>query len=180
MTDKHQDEYYTADGGEDIRRAVTAGGEPFLPHVQKLIDRAPPISVYEYWQLNKRKVAAQQAYHDMWNKTRSPSGRPVDVLLVPTMPHTALPHRGCRWVGYTKVFNLLDYTALSFPAGKVEYHLDLKPEPGYVPRNEHDAWNWERYDPNSMDGHYVGLQIVGRRFQEEHILGAAAQIERVL
>lgn len=175
-----KDEYYTADGGEDIRRAVTAGGEPFLPHVQKLIDRAPPISVYEYWQINKRKVAAQQAYHEMWNSIRSSSGRPVDVLLVPTMPHTALPHRGCRWVGYTKLFNLLDYTALSFPAGKASKELDQMPKSGYTPRNDHDAWNWERYDHESMDGHHVGLQIVSRRFHEEQVLGAATQIERLL
>ena len=132
---------------------MTEGGEPFLPHVQALVDSATPISVYEYWQLNKKKVAAQQAYHNMWNSMRSSSGKPVDVLLVPTMPHTALPHRGCRWVGYTKLFNVLDYTALSFPAGKASKELD---------------------------GHHVGLQIVGRRFEEEKVLGAAKQFESIL
>ncbi|KAH7000845.1 amidase [Macrophomina phaseolina] len=175
------DAYYTADGGEDIRRAVTEGGEPFLPHIQALIDRAPPISVYDYWQLNKRKVTVQQAYLDLWNSIRSPSGRPVDILLVPTMPHTAVPHRSCRWVGYTKLFNILDYTSLSFPAGKVSKQLDeggvLK---SYDPRNSLDAWNWELYDLEKMDGHDIGLQIVGRRFEEEKVLGAATQIERIL
>ncbi|GAB7330597.1 hypothetical protein MBLNU13_g02179t1 [Cladosporium sp. NU13] len=174
------DEYYTADGGEDIRRAVQEGGEPFIPHVQALIDRAPPISVYEYWQINKRKVAAQQAYHMMWNSMRSASGRPVDVLLVPTMPHTALPHRGCRWVGYTKLFNFLDYTALSFPAGEVCKELDGDLPSDYKPRNSHDAWNWERYDRGEMDGHSIGLQIVGRKFEEEKVLGVAEQFESLL
>lgn len=159
---------------------MNEGGEPFLPHVQALIDRAPAISVYEYWQLNKRKVAAQQAYHQMWNDMRSASGQPIDVLLVPTMPHTALPHRGCKWVGYTKLFNVLDYTALSFPAGRASKQLDDKSMRDYVPRNAHDAWNWERYDRDAMDGHYVGLQIVGRRFEEEKVLGAAQQFESLL
>lgn len=54
----------------------------------------------------------------MWDSIGSPSGRPVDILLVPTMPHTAVPHGSCRWTGYTKLFNFLDYTALTFPAGK--------------------------------------------------------------
>jgi amidase len=136
--------------------------------------------VYEYWQLNKKKVAAQQAYHKMWDNMRSPSGRPVDVLLVPTMPHTALPHRGCRWVGYTKLFNVLDYTALSFPAGKSSKDLDGHIPSDYNPRNDIDAWNWSKYDSELMDGHHVGLQIVGRRFEEEKVLGAAKQFERIL
>lgn len=148
--------------------------------MQGLIDRGPPISVYEYWQLNKRKVTAQKAYATLWNSIKSASGKAVDVLLVPTMPHTALPHRGCRWVGYTKVFNILDYPSLVFPAGKVTKNLDGDISREYVPRNSIDAWNWERYDPETMDGHHVGLQIVGRRFEEEKVLGAAQQVEQLL
>ncbi|KEQ93055.1 hypothetical protein AUEXF2481DRAFT_349578 [Aureobasidium subglaciale EXF-2481] len=174
------DEYYTADGGEDIRSAVLQGGEPFVPHVQALVDRSPAISVYQYWQLNKRKVAAQQAYHEMWNTMRSKSGRPVDILLVPTMPHTAVHHRCCRWVGYTKLFNFLDYPALSFPTGKVHKELDDNMQHDYVARNEVDAWNWKHYDPETMYGHDIGLQIVARKFEEENVLGAASQIEAVL
>jgi amidase len=74
-----------------------------VPHVQAFVDRGSPISVYQYWQLNKKKVAAQQEYDEQWNSMRSASGRPVDDSLVPTMPHTAVPHRCCRWVGYTKL-----------------------------------------------------------------------------
>lgn len=175
-----QDQYYTSDGGEDIRRDVLAGGEPFLPHVEGLINRAPAISVYEYWQLTKRKLAAQKAYLDRWNNFRSPSGAKLDILLTPTMPHVAVPHRKCRWVGYTKVWNILDYSALSFPAGTVDAQLDKLPEKDYVPRNPLDGWNWETYDAERMDGHPVGLQIVGQKLEEEKVLGAAAVIEKLL
>ncbi|KAI4718768.1 acetamidase [Aureobasidium sp. EXF-10727] len=174
------DEYYTADGGEDIRSAVLQGGEPFIPHVQALIDRGTPITVYEYWQLNKRKVAAQQAYLEMWDGIKSPSGRAVDVLLVPTMPHTAVPHRCCRWVGYTKLFNFLDYPALSFPAGKVDKEIDTELDQDYISRNDHDAWNQKQYNLETMHGHHIGLQIVARKFEEERVLGAAHQIEALM
>ncbi|EXJ80162.1 hypothetical protein A1O1_08304 [Capronia coronata CBS 617.96] len=175
------DLFYTADGGEDIRREVQAGGEPFIPHVEALVNRGQAISVYEYWQLNKRKLAAQKAYNDKWNSTKSPAtGEPLDVILMPTMPHVAVPHRTCRWVGYTKVWNFLDYTALSFPAGQVQAEVDTVLEDQYEPRNDHDAWNWKLYDPKTMDGHPVGLQIVGRRFEEEKVLGAAAVIENYI
>jgi amidase len=162
---------------------LAAGGEPVLPNIQAFIDRAPPISVHEYWQLNKKKVAAQRAYQAMWSSIRSKSGQPVDVLLVPAMPHTALPHRcSSRWVGYTKLFNFLDYTALSFPAGRASKELDEHGSvvSGYQPRNANDAWNRGNYDIETMDGHHVGLQIVGRRFEEENILGAAHQVQTLL
>ncbi|KAK2811837.1 hypothetical protein FQN50_001875 [Emmonsiellopsis sp. PD_5] len=176
------DAFYTVDGGEDIRRDVAAGGEPFLPHVEKLVNKGSAVSVYEYWQLNKRKLAAQKRYLDKWNGFRTPSGRVVDVLLAPTMPHVAVPHRTCRWVGYTKVWNFLDYTALTLPVGtEVSRELDgLGEEGGYVPRNELDEWNWKLYDVERMAGHPVNLQIVGRKLEEEKVLGAAVVVEGVL
>jgi Asp-tRNA(Asn)/Glu-tRNA(Gln) amidotransferase A subunit family amidase len=83
-------------------------------------------------------------------------------------------------VGYTKVWNFLDYTALSFPAGTVDASVDSLPKEQYQPRNEYDAWNWNLYDPSRMDGHPVGLQIVGRRFEEEKVLGVAAVFDALL
>ncbi|EER40580.1 acetamidase [Histoplasma capsulatum var. duboisii H88] len=186
-TDGHQecvdimDAYYTVDGGEDIRNDVMAAGEPFLPHVEKLVNKGKAISVYQYWQLNRRKVAVQKGYLDKWNRTRAPSSnRTVDVLLTPTMPHVAVPHRCCRWVGYTKVWNFLDYTALTFPAGEVCKEKDKLPVTPYEPRNELDEWNWGLYDADSMAGYPVNLQIVGKKLEEEKVLGAAVVIEKVL
>lgn len=174
------DTYYTADGGEDIKRDVAAGGEPFVPHVEALVNRGKAISVYEYWQLNKRKLDAQKRYLDKWNKTRSPSsGRPVDVILAPTMPHTSVPHRSCRWVGYTKVWNILDYSAITFPVTTVDKKLDNLPE-SYQPRNELDKWNWGLYDLDTMAGHPVNLQIIGKKLEEEKVLGATAVVDRLL
>ncbi|KAH7028921.1 amidase [Microdochium trichocladiopsis] len=177
------DAFYSADGGEDIRRAVEQGGEPFAPKTQAFVDRGKPISVYEYWQLNKKKVASQRAYNDMWQQARSPtSGRPVDILLMPTMPHTSTPHGTFgRWTGYTKLFNFLDYTALTFPAGVADKSKDAAYlDSGYVPRNTLDEWNWKLYDAELMDGLPVGLQIVGRKYEEEKVLGAAQQIQKHL
>ncbi|KAL2365158.1 hypothetical protein RJZ56_001878 [Blastomyces dermatitidis] len=186
-TDGHQecidimDTFYTVDGGEDIRNDVMAAGEPFLPHVERLVNRGKPISVYQYWQLNKRKIAAQKRYLDKWNWVRGPeSNRIVDVLLAPTMPHVSVPHRCCRWVGYTKVWNFLDYSALTFPAGEVCKERDRLPVTPYKPRNELDEWNWGLYDVDTMAEHPVNLQIVGKKLEEEKVLGAAVVIEKVM
>ena len=173
------DQYYTADGGEDIRRDISAAQETYIPHVEALVNRGKPISVYEYWQLNKRKFAVQKNYLDKWNATRSSSGKPVDVLLSPTMPHTSLPHRKFKWIGYTKVWNFLDYPAVTFPVGKVRADLDrLSGEP-YEPRNAQDEWNWNTYDVDQVDGYPVNLQVIGKKLQEEKVLGAATAIEKI-
>ncbi|KAL5360321.1 amidase signature domain-containing protein [Aspergillus floccosus] len=176
---KLMDEYYTADGCEDILRDVGAAGEPMIPHVQALANRAKAISVYEYWQLNKEKIALQRKYLNKWNATRSPSGRPVDVLLSPTTPHPAIPHRTLRWVGYTKIWNLLDYPAVTFPVDEVKEDIDQLPVGDYQPRNELDAWNWNLYDPKTMNGHPINLQVIGKKLNEEKVLGAATIIEKI-
>ncbi|KAI1373298.1 amidase [Hypoxylon crocopeplum] len=178
------DEFYTADGGEDIRRDMLAGGEPFIPHVEALINRGQPISVYEYWQLNKRKQLLQQAYLKKWNEVKSPkTGKQVDVVLMPPMPHTAVPHRSCRWVGYTKIWNVLDYSALVVPAGKVA-SVDSDAAWDYGPRNSLDEWNSALWTDNKETMIELGLpvcvQIAGRRLEEEKVLAIGAVIDELL
>jgi len=58
-------------------------------------------------------------------------------------------------------------------------HIDVQLEPGYVARNDADVWCQGLYDLETMHGHHIGIQIVGRRFEEEKVLGAAQQIERL-
>jgi Asp-tRNA(Asn)/Glu-tRNA(Gln) amidotransferase A subunit family amidase len=177
---KLMDQYYTADGCEDILHDLNAAGEPIIPHVQGLIKRGKDkgLSVYQYWQLNKRKIALQQKYLDRWNNTQSPSAKPVDVLLSPTTPHTAVRHQTLRWVGYTKVWNLLDYPAVTFPVDEVRKELDMQRN-YYQPRNDLDAWNWDLYDLKKMEGHPVNLQIIGKKFNDEKVLGAATIIDQI-
>lgn len=163
---------------------MEAAGEPYIPHVEALINRGKAISVYEYWKLNKQKLAAQKRYLDLWNSTRSgKTGETIDILLAPVMPHSAVPHRKCKWVGYTKVFNFVDYPSVVLPAGKVSKDLDsaaAKDMTSYEPRNALDEWNWKLFDIGSMDGMPIGVQVVARRLQEEKALGAAKVIDDLL
>lgn len=177
------DEYYTVDGGEDIRSAVESGGEPLLPVVEKLINRGAPLSVYEYWQLNRRKWALQNAYLKKWDSIRTQDGRPVDALIMPPMSHTAVPHGNCRWVGYTKTWNLLDYTALVIPGGKAKKE-DLDAAWNFEPRGEVDDWSlqlWKKAREDMVRLKLpIGLQIVGRRLEEEKVLGAGKVVDDLL
>ncbi|TDZ19575.1 Acetamidase [Colletotrichum orbiculare MAFF 240422] len=178
------DMFYTVDGGEDVRKDVMAAGEPFIPHVQRLVDRGPAVSVYDYWQLNRRKWELQQAYLDKWKSARSPTtGRGVDVVLTPPMPHAAVPHGSCRWVGYTKVWNFLDYPALVIPGGKVE-EGDVGEVWDHEAMGPEDAWNKRLWEENGGEmaalGLPAGLQIVGRKLEEETVLAAGKVVEDAL
>lgn len=204
---KIMDQFYRADGGEDIRREVEAASEPMIPHVAALVGSAKPLSVHEYWQLSRQKIQAQEAYNNKWNESaalhsrvedqprrQTQPPRCVDVLISPVAPHTAVPHRSARWTGYTKIWNFFDYTALAVPFGSFSH--DPCPEghvlriragaarhdyvESYVPRNDLDKWNRGLYDPQLMDGLPIGLQIVGRRFEEEKVLGVAKVLAKVL
>ncbi|KAI0869920.1 amidase [Hypoxylon argillaceum] len=178
------DQYYRVDGGEDIREAVRAGGEPFIPHVKKLVDCGSPLSVFQYWQLNKKKWELQQQYLEKWNSIRSAEGdRPVDVLIMPPMPHTSVPHGGCRWVGYTKVWNVLDYPAIVIPGGHVR-DQDVSDTWSFEPRNAIDEWTkglWENNREVMASLKLpVGVQIIGRRYADEVVLAAAKVVDNIL
>ncbi|KAH7123019.1 amidase [Dactylonectria macrodidyma] len=178
------DQYYTADGCEDIRNDVTAGGEPFIPHVERLVNRGKAISVYEYWQLNKKKMALQQAYLEKWDSIRSPrTGQKVDIILMPPMPHSSVPHGSCRWVGYTKVWNFLDYPALVIPGGKV-CKGDVAEAWDFEPYGVEDEWNWKLWKDHGEQmaslGFPVGLQIIGRKLEEEKVLAAGKVLDDLL
>ncbi|KAI0096253.1 amidase [Nemania sp. FL0031] len=178
------DQFYKADGGEDIREAVKAGGEPFIPHVQKLVDCGSPLSVFQYWQLNRRKWELQQRYLDKWNSIRSAQGgKLVDVVIMPPMPHTSVPHGGCRWVGYTKVWNVVDYPAIVIPGGHIG-EQDVSDTWYFEPRNSMDEWNKRLWDDNKVTMASlklpVGIQIIGRRHADEMVLAAAKVLDDIL
>lgn len=69
----------------------------------------------------------------------------VDLVLSPVMSHVAVPHERCGRVGYTKVWNVLDYTAGVVPAGFVDKIKD--PVQEYEGRSELDRTNWEMCMP---------------------------------
>ena len=78
----------------------------------------------------------------------------------------------------------MDYASCVLPGGLVDKNIDPAKTSAsvaqYQPRNDLDKWNWELYDPELMQGLPVGLQVVGRRLEEEKVLSAAKVIEGVV
>ncbi|KAK9429180.1 amidase signature domain-containing protein [Lipomyces doorenjongii] len=176
--------FYIADGGEDVKSDVNKMGEPFMPYVEAMVNRGPPISIPEYWHNMVLKRELQKKYLDRWNASGklTSTSEPIDFILAPGCPHTAVPCRKTNWVGYTRVWNGLDYSAAVFPVSKVDKEIDSLNEEqrAYVPRNDWDSTNWPLYDPETMDGLPVNLQIVAGRLAEEKLLAVVKRVEEVL
>lgn len=98
------------------------------------------------------------------------------------MPHAAVPHGRCKWVGYTKVWNMLDYTALVIPAGNTAAQ-DLEAPWDFEPRGEIDEWSLDLWKPQKgrLDLDLpVELQIIGRKLKEEKVLGIGKVVDGIL
>ncbi|KAK9379517.1 amidase signature domain-containing protein [Kockiozyma suomiensis] len=176
--------FYIADGGEDVKSDVNKLGEPLMPYVERMVNRGPPISIPEYWHNMVLKRDFQKKYLDKWNASGAltSTGEPIDFILAPGCPHTAVPVDKTSWVGYTRVWNGLDYTTTVFPVSTVDREIDALTEEqkAYIPRNEWDEANWPVYNPDTMHGLPVNLQIIGGRLAEEKTLAVTKIVEEIL
>ncbi|KAB8252014.1 amidase signature domain-containing protein [Aspergillus flavus] len=167
-----------ADGGADIAHHLGLSGEP--KSLQCIVGEGiPHMSALEIAALNVEKRQYQKLYMDYWNSTAeiTGTGRPVDGVICPCAPHAAvIPHKYAH-VGYTAFVNLLDYTSVVFPVTQADKKVDV-PEPKDDFLSEIDKIVHEQYDPEMYDGAPAGLQIVGRRLEEEKMLTLADYISQ--
>ena len=79
----------------------------------------------------------------------------------------------------------LDFTAGVVPAGTVDRSLDALPDnfqgtEAYTKLNDAARSMYSCYDAVAMDGLPLGVQIVGRRFEEEKVLQGMKVLEDAL
>ncbi|KAK4454471.1 amidase [Podospora aff. communis PSN243] len=176
---------YFTDGGAADRKVMEESGEPMLPLVSWMLEENPGVKnltreELEYWLEEREEYRLE--YAEQWNQTGrwdEAEGKwadTVDALICPVAPGVATAHNTAKYWAYSAVWNLLDYPALSFPIGTVDKEVDLAERRDSF-RSSQDQQNWELYDPEVFDEMPVGAQIVGRRFEDEKILGILRHFE---
>ncbi|KAH8427786.1 putative general amidase GmdA [Aspergillus melleus] len=166
---------YHLDGGADIEHHFGLSGEERPYHL--ILEPGPQKSASEIAALNVKKREYQKQYMDYWNSTAqlTGTGRPVDGLICPVAPHAAvLP---CKYdhVGYSSFVNVLDYTSVVFPVTRADKNIDVpRSETNFL--SEIDQRVHGQYDADAYDGAPAGLQLIGRRLQEEKVLTLADYI----
>ncbi|KAF7957290.1 hypothetical protein EAE96_002877 [Botrytis aclada] len=169
------DALYFLDGGAEYLAHLSLTSEPPTSLLQWLLEKETTKhrDVSEQWKLHKERNRIQDAYAKLMLETG------VDCILAPGGVTVANAHEEAKYWGYTSVFNGLDLPVACLPAGEVE---------------ERDAWDGNddrKTDMEAMwgpgkegalkyEGGSVGLQIVGRRLEEEKLLKMVRMIERDL
>lgn len=126
-----------ADGGTSVRKLLEPTGEPFRPEM-RVNQEAEEMSVYDLWQAQRHRNTLCKSYLDRWNTAG------IDALLCmyischltetvfflryltncilcdltgPATPYSGVENGKFAYSGYSCVFNVLDYPAVSFPCG---------------------------------------------------------------
>ena len=157
-------------------------------------------SAFENWKLVAQREAYRARWFEWWNEQE------LDIILAPPNATPALPHDGMRDAvsscGYTFLFNLvsltprktawscrlrltvymqLDYTAGVLPITHVDKTLDQLPASFNAKKlNRVARGAYKHYDAQRMHGLPVGVQVVGRRLEEEKVLAVMKRLEDAL
>ncbi|TPX26534.1 hypothetical protein DIZ76_011996 [Coccidioides immitis] len=157
------DRFFLSDGGKSVQKLLSLSDEPIRPEMERY-GRAVDRGVYELWQLHAERNTLQKEYIDRW----STAG--LDAILCPVCPFAAVEHGKFKHVGYTGVYNILDYSCLSFPCNvTVDQAIDI-PRTDEAPLSDVDEQVQKEYNPSAIHGMPVSLQLVGRRLEEEKVI----------
>ncbi|KAI1325224.1 amidase [Xylariaceae sp. FL0255] len=149
---------FTADGGKAIANELARTGEPLRPEMESY-GKVKGISAFEYWQLHLERQAFQKKYLERWVAAG------IDALLCPTTPYSTVENGKFKHIAYTGVFNVVDYSAMSFPTGlTVDQAVDLQVN-GQL--SDADKTAQREYNAAAVHGQPISLQLVARRLEEE-------------
>ncbi|EFY94235.2 general amidase GmdA [Metarhizium robertsii ARSEF 23] len=150
------------DGGDDVWRQLNILHEPVIPQVSERFGNGPkdPVPTLELLDIVLKHKAYVARYLEYWASTvkHTGTGRAVDAVILPVAPHAAVIP-GDAVLPVTKADKNVDVA-----------HGDFKP---LTPKDE---VNWRAY---TYDGAPVCVQLMGRKFEEERILGIAMRVEEL-
>jgi amidase len=182
---------FRADSASDIHRQCTKSGEPPM---ESACDRAgPPSTLLESWDLSMEVLDFRAQLLKQWNDTSKDGLPPMDAYLAPVNPAVAPRHGDyskVRYFAYTASVNILDYAACTIPVGFVDPKTDLTDDFSLMvdaagnalppPTCERDETIRKKYDPATYAGMPVTLQIVGRKYEEEKVIGIVKMLAGLL
>lgn len=155
-------------------------------------------SAYENWQWVSRREAYKARFFEWWDSFTTKPSSPADVeardegldiILAPPNATPALPHGAMKTAapacGYTFLFNLLDYSVGVVPVTHVDAKADALPEgfhqsEAFKRMNAVSRGAYKWYDSVAMEGLPVGVQVVGKRLEEEKVLAVMERVEQAL
>ncbi|KAL4931441.1 amidase signature domain-containing protein [Aspergillus undulatus] len=135
----------------------------------------PQLSIEYLHTMNARISTLVRQMHDAWNA----NGKPIDALLWVPAPHTAVPFDKYTYLGFTGLFNVIDWPAMVLP---LEMYADksIDEKTDLAPFNELDARIQELYNPELFHGLPLSVQLIGRRFEDERLLAISEAVHGII
>ncbi|KAB8342779.1 hypothetical protein FH972_022377 [Carpinus fangiana] len=140
-------------------------------------------------EMNAARNLLQKRALDQWQRLAADNGSGLDGIVAPVSPWAA-PRLGVTnsdkqgrmlQVGFTAIFNLLDYPSCTFPVTRVDAAVDKVRTTGeWTPLNDVDRDLQADYDPAFYHGAPVSLQLVGERLSEEKVLEVTGIVKACL
>ncbi|KAL4890628.1 amidase signature domain-containing protein [Aspergillus ambiguus] len=161
-----------ADGGRHCKELCDIIDEPLIEGM--LVGSAKDeLSMAEREKLEREKWEFQESFAKQWKEAG------IDAIVMPVTPWVGYKPKtwviSKQWLGYTALWNLLNYAAVTVPVTTADPARDQPGEEwlNHKPRNDSDAFNHTQYDIDLVKGLPVCVQIVGARFGEEKAVSIA-------
>ncbi|OKL59169.1 hypothetical protein UA08_05808 [Talaromyces atroroseus] len=169
-----------ADGGQGCQRLCDLSGEPLIEGM--LVGKPENLlTTAQTHQLNSDKYAYEIDYLRRWTASK------LDAIIMPITPWVSYQPgtwvKSHQYVGYTSIWNLVDYPSLAIPVTKADKQKDGRGSQDWRdhrPRNKSDEFNHKQFDIDLVHGMPVGVQIVTPKLQEEKCIAVAKVVEQSL
>ena len=176
---------FRSDAAGDIYRKCALSGES--PMTTACERDGPSVSLLEDRDLAMEVLDFRAAMSRQWNDAG------IDAYISPVNPAVAPRHGDyskVRYFAYTAVANVLDLPACTLPMGLVDPTADQADDVSLtrdtagnvlpVPTCERDEIIRRKYGAEVYAGMPVTIQVVGRRFEDEKVIGIVKTISNLL
>lgn len=126
---------YFQTGFTEGKAALASGGEDIQPALGFYLKtfNIQPLTIWELFQSNVKQAGFKAKMTEWWSSTATmtKTGRPIDGIICPVHASSGFPHNFYSWWGYTSLWNVLDYPAVTMPV------KGLKISPETDPKDSH-------------------------------------------
>ncbi|KAH8807797.1 acetamidase [Xylogone sp. PMI_703] len=169
-----------SDGGAACKKLCDMSGEPLI---EGMLVGTPKnlLNTTETHQLIADKYEYEVNYLHRWNT----SG--LDALIMPVTPWVGYKPwtwvKSNQYVGYTSIWNLVDWPATTVPVTTVTKEKDgieSQEWKSHKGRNKADIFNKQQYDFNLVKGMPIGVQVICGKYEEEKCIAVSKVIDNLV